>query len=347
MEHSESVISNNVLFQGRNYDRITGLYYFRARYFHPKLGRFLQTDPMGYQDSMNQYQSFNQNPVNFVDPLGMETLKIEELLFLYIQGYRNPNDLNFNDWSEQYVAEKKYSKYTHNNQIEYIYDPRTYDSRGDVLQKGKESYIHHDPTYSLIPITKHSKNASADELKAEYKAIHKFKYPFDPKETLENPIIDPEIKKAAGKTVFKHHIEDKTNALYVFETYRSFERSNQLVADGQFAAPGGRSWHNYGLAVDIVFQSKKGRPTWSEQKDWDRLGRVGTSAGFYWGGNFTNSQGNPTPDRPHFEIKGTYKNTREALDLYNSVGGGRKGIRTVQKIKELYSYLVRWWTRGI
>ncbi|MFC2156125.1 RHS repeat-associated core domain-containing protein, partial [Acidobacteriota bacterium] len=69
-EHAESVIENNVLFQGRNYDRITGLYYFRARYFHPQLGRFLQTDPKGYEDSMNMYQSFNQNPVNFVDPYG-------------------------------------------------------------------------------------------------------------------------------------------------------------------------------------------------------------------------------------------------------------------------------------
>jgi len=32
--------------------------------------RFLQTDPMGYKDSLNLYQAFNQNPVNFVDPMG-------------------------------------------------------------------------------------------------------------------------------------------------------------------------------------------------------------------------------------------------------------------------------------
>jgi len=69
-EHKESIISNNVLFQGRNYESETGLYYFRARYFHPGLNRFLQTDPMGYEDSMNLYQAFNQNPINFVDPMG-------------------------------------------------------------------------------------------------------------------------------------------------------------------------------------------------------------------------------------------------------------------------------------
>jgi len=39
----------------------------------PKLrlaGRFLQTDPMGYKDSLNLYQAFNNNPVNFTDPMG-------------------------------------------------------------------------------------------------------------------------------------------------------------------------------------------------------------------------------------------------------------------------------------
>ncbi|MCP4147620.1 MAG: hypothetical protein GY757_07710, partial [bacterium] len=34
-EHKESRIGNNILFQGRNYEYETGLYYFRARYYHP------------------------------------------------------------------------------------------------------------------------------------------------------------------------------------------------------------------------------------------------------------------------------------------------------------------------
>jgi hypothetical protein len=35
------------------------------------MGRFLQTDPMGYQDSLNLYQGFNMNPYNFTDPWGL------------------------------------------------------------------------------------------------------------------------------------------------------------------------------------------------------------------------------------------------------------------------------------
>ncbi|MCP4156661.1 MAG: hypothetical protein GY757_53605, partial [bacterium] len=34
----------------------------------------MQNDPLGYQDSMNMYQGFNQNPVNYVDPMGLATV---------------------------------------------------------------------------------------------------------------------------------------------------------------------------------------------------------------------------------------------------------------------------------
>ncbi|MFC2141119.1 RHS repeat domain-containing protein, partial [Acidobacteriota bacterium] len=66
----KSSIGNNILFQGREYDYELNLYYYRARYYDPIMGRFLSTDPMGYADSMNLYQGFNMNPANFVDPFG-------------------------------------------------------------------------------------------------------------------------------------------------------------------------------------------------------------------------------------------------------------------------------------
>jgi RHS repeat-associated protein len=71
-QRKESSVGNTTLFQGREYDPETGLYYFRARYYHPELGRFLQTDPKGYVDSLNLYQAFGNNPVNFKDPYGFQ-----------------------------------------------------------------------------------------------------------------------------------------------------------------------------------------------------------------------------------------------------------------------------------
>ena len=70
---SNSTIGNNYLYHGRRYDPETNLYYYRARYYDPLTGRFLSTDPMGYQDSMNLYQAFNMNGVNFLDPMGEAT----------------------------------------------------------------------------------------------------------------------------------------------------------------------------------------------------------------------------------------------------------------------------------
>jgi RHS repeat-associated protein len=67
---SNSAIGNNILFQGREYEPETNFYYFRARHLDPIMGRFLSTDPMGYQDSLNLYQAFGMNPVNFTDPMG-------------------------------------------------------------------------------------------------------------------------------------------------------------------------------------------------------------------------------------------------------------------------------------
>jgi RHS repeat-associated protein len=74
------VIDNELLFQGRRYEKETNLIYFRARYYDPIMGRFLSVDPMGYQDSMNLYQGFNMNPVNFVDPFGKWNLNVHKAI---------------------------------------------------------------------------------------------------------------------------------------------------------------------------------------------------------------------------------------------------------------------------
>lgn len=138
----------------------------------------------------------------------------------------------------------------------------------------------------------------------------------DPKSTLTSPNLHPEVRKMAGETVRKLQAEGLRP--YVFEGYRSFARQNALYNSGRgvTGVRGGGSYHNYGLAVDIVFwNSSNTGPSWDNGHAWDRVGVHGKAAGFTeWGGDWG-------WDRPHLEYHPGHDGSAYALQPAYNRGG--------------------------
>ena len=61
-----------LLFQRRVWDSVSGLYYFRARWYSSELGIFLTADPSGYGEGTEHYGLNHGDSINFTDPFGLD-----------------------------------------------------------------------------------------------------------------------------------------------------------------------------------------------------------------------------------------------------------------------------------
>ena len=61
-------------FNGKELDEETGLYYYGARYYDPRVSIWYSVDPLAEQTpNVNPYVYCNQNPIKYIDPTGMST----------------------------------------------------------------------------------------------------------------------------------------------------------------------------------------------------------------------------------------------------------------------------------
>jgi len=87
--HTTSPISNRFMYTGREWDAESGLYYYRARYYSPAMGRFLQRDSFKPDELLNLYTYVTNNPIRYTDSLGLIREEINEGPYT---GYRDDEE---------------------------------------------------------------------------------------------------------------------------------------------------------------------------------------------------------------------------------------------------------------
>lgn len=117
--------------------------------------------------------------------------------------------------------------------------------------------------------------------------------------------LQPKVQRMAEEVIAE--MFNQGFAVMVYQGYRSIADQNYLYQQGRTRigqkvtnARGGQSYHNFGVAVDIVFMVD-GKPSWDDSHPWHLLGEVGESAGFEWGGRWSGFV-----DLPHFQYTEGY-----------------------------------------
>lgn len=111
-------------------------------------------------------------------------------------------------------------------------------------------------------------------------------------------------------------------SLLVTQGLRTWAEQDALYAKGRSVPPrgatvtnarGGQSYHNFGLAFDVVVLDSVGKADWNtDHPGWAQAGHAGSSVGLEWGGDWKRFR-----DLPHFQYTGGLTLAR-CRELYES-----------------------------
>jgi hypothetical protein len=128
--------------------------------------------------------------------------------------------------------------------------------------------------------------------------------------------------------------------LAVVETYRTVAKQNEYKHMGKIytRSTGGRSKHQYGLAVDVV-PVLDSVPSWHNEAVWRKVGAVGEKLGLRWGGRWRHPY-----DPGHFEWSGGVSTTSMSAGRLPRVPNPDAYPCLADDLKILQEYWDKWET---
>ncbi len=165
----------------------------------------------------------------------------------------------------------------------------------------------------------------------------------DPAELLEPVEINPTLRTnviatmaALRREQAAAHLGATARDVRLYSAYRSWADQAAHYNQGRTTpgaivtnAPAGSSWHNYGVAVDLVFCTQNGASSWPNGNNWARNGAVGVANGLHWGGNWTTFI-----DRPHLQVPAADSPSQTIKDAYNNTQG-----TVLQKLQAVWALI--------
>jgi RHS repeat-associated protein len=254
----------------------SSLDYLNARYYESTRGQFLTEDPVFWTNhqnlldpqSLNSYSYAEYNPVIGKDPDGLASDKTAKILSLYSKAL-------------SLMSQILSSMASGGNTMSYTAAPHK-----PASPQVTPSYIS-PPTFGTVNVPMRS-------------------FTWDSTSNAAIAALDPRVQGAT--TNFINDTEDWEGVkLRVVQGLRTNEEQDALYESSRppnngpwrTNARGGQSYHNYGMAVDVVPINSNGTANWGTPGTPPITPAIAAHAeqyGFVWGQTF------PTPDNDHFEM---------------------------------------------
>jgi RHS repeat-associated protein len=270
---TNKILYNSKELQNKEFTDGSGLelYDFGARMQDPQLGRWWVIDPLTHETPFESpYSAMGNNPILNIDPDGQSWEPVgKDGKVVQLSDKENINGYRW----VGYDKDKDGNMVARANTVETAY---TFGEKGMT-------------TLSSEGFKEHTNWQAYSDISTGDKAT-------DKKLATLHPDIQDQMKSFILKSKLRFDID-----LRVTDGFRTYAEQDNIYAQGRTKpgnivtyASGGKSNHNFGLAVDVV-PFENGKLNW-DTKNYPLIGRIGESRGLEWGGRWKRPV-----DRPHFQ----------------------------------------------